>query len=69
MERTFVSSQHAKAKLGWRFKHAKRGILADVYVDGQWRRYGYVTPSGFYYEQTPALGQIRSALHDGLVKY
>jgi hypothetical protein len=67
--RTYVSPQHAKAKLTWRFDHVKAGTLADVCVDGQWRRYGYVIPHGFYWEPTPQAGQIRSALHDGLVKY
>lgn len=67
--KVYVSPQHAKAKLSWRFNHVKRGTLADVYVDGEWRRYGYVIPHGFYYEKTPEQGQIRSALHDGLVRY
>lgn len=65
----FVSHQHAKAKLRWRFNHVKHGTLADVYVDGSWRRYGHIAGLGFYWEPTPPQGQIRSALHDGLVKY
>lgn len=67
--REYVSAQHAKAKLAWRFGHVKKGTLADVHVDGQWYRYGYVIPHGFYRELTPQGGQIRSALHGGLVNY
>ena len=67
--REYVSAQHAKARLGWRFNHVKHGVLADVHVDGKWYRYGYVIPHGFYRELTPDGGQIKSSLHDGLVKY
>jgi len=58
MVRVFVSRQQAKADLRWRFRHVKRGVIADVHVKGEWRRYGFIDGMGFYYELAPPDGQF-----------